>query len=89
MRDAIIMPDISLFIHVHIIFLILLFSDQKLYGISGGIENLDEENKRLENELDSLEQEIQESQVHLQKIFHIVTVSLKKHHVLSRQFIFY
>lgn len=71
MRDAIIMPDTSLFIHVHIIFLflVLLFSDQKLYGISGGIENLDEENKRLENELDSLEQEIQESQVHLQKKF--------------------
>lgn len=56
-------------------FLFYLFSDQKLYGISGGIENLDEENKRLENELDSLEQEIQESQVRLQKSFYIETVS--------------
>lgn len=42
--------------------------NQKLYGISGGIENLDEENKRLENELDSLEQEIQESQEKLKKM---------------------
>lgn len=75
--------------YMYILYSYLLFSDQKLYGISGGIENLDEENKRLENELDSLEQEIQESQVHLQKIFHIETVSVKKHHVLSRQFIFY
>lgn len=69
------MPDTSLFIHVyHILFFILPYSDQKLYGISGGIENLDEENKRLENELDSLEQEIQESQVHLQNSFCIKTV---------------
>lgn len=42
--------------------------NQKLYGISGGIENLDEEKKKLENELDSLEQEIQESQEKLKKM---------------------
>ena len=34
-----------------------------MYGISGGIENLIDENKRLENELASVEQENQEFQV--------------------------
>lgn len=38
-------------------------TDQKVYGISGGIENLLDENKRLENELASVEQENQEFQV--------------------------
>ncbi|XP_061166944.1 kinetochore protein NDC80 homolog [Saccostrea echinata] len=42
--------------------------NQKLYGISGGLENLDDENKRLEKELESLEQEILESQEKLKRM---------------------
>ncbi|XP_048727599.2 kinetochore protein NDC80 homolog [Ostrea edulis] len=41
---------------------------QKVYGVSGGIENLDEENKRLENELGSLEKENQESREKLKRM---------------------
>ncbi|XP_022326849.1 kinetochore protein NDC80 homolog [Crassostrea virginica] len=42
--------------------------NQKVYGISGGIENLLDENKRLENELASVEQENQEFQEKLKKL---------------------